>query len=406
MEGPSLFVASSDDVVTVGEFASRVRAHVERGFADTWVSGEISNVRTPASGHCYFTLKDSQAQLRCVMWRSAMRDVPFRMRDGMRIRARGTATVYEPRGDLQLIVRRVKADGEGALQQQFEKLKRRLAAEGLFDAAHKKKLPALPGHVGIVTSGDGAALHDIVSIIARRFPVARASVHAVRVQGYGAAEEIVRALDAFGAAPAAEMPDVIILGRGGGSIEDLWAFNEEVVARAVHRCPIPVVSAVGHETDFSITDFVADVRAATPSMAAELVTPDRSDIVRRIRLFSDRMEACHRTRVERLRRRVLHLVHSYVFNRPLDRMRQQQQRVDELHERLQRGVLGHVTRHRSMRALIAGRLELLDPRLPLERGYVLVEKDSARMRRAEMLQSRDEITLQFLDGERKARIQE
>ncbi|HEX7070418.1 MAG TPA: exodeoxyribonuclease VII large subunit, partial [Rhodothermales bacterium] len=283
MEGPQIRPLERERVLSVGEFAAGLRAHVERRFADVWIGGEISNLRNASSGHVYFSLKDDRAQIRCVMWRSTARTVPFRLQDGMEIRVRGGVTFYEPRGDLQIVVRQLQAAGEGALRQAFEVLKQRLAAEGLFDPARKRHLPIYPEHIGIVTSGDGAALQDMLTILRRRYPIARVSIYSVRVQGFGAAEEIAAAVNALGSAEGTERPDVVIVGRGGGSIEDLWAFNEEVVARAIFRCAVPVVSAVGHETDFSIADFVADLRAATPSNAAELVVPDQRDLARRIR---------------------------------------------------------------------------------------------------------------------------
>lgn len=406
MEGPRLLVSDDQRILSVGELASGLRRAVESSFADVWVEGEISNLRVPASGHCYFTLKDENAQLRCVMWRSAMRSVSFRPTDGLRVRVRGSATLYEPRGDLQLAVRIMRPAGVGALQQAFEALKKKLADEGLFNAERKRPIPTFPNHIGIVTSGDGAALHDILTIVGRRYPIAQVSTCSVRVQGMGAAEGIARAIDAFSEAGGADRPDVLIVGRGGGSLEDLWAFNEEPVARAIARCQIPVVSAVGHETDFSISDFVADVRAATPSMAAELVTPDRNDLMRRIRALDERLAARHRMRIERLRQRVRHLLHSHVFNRPLDRLRHQQQRVDDLHDRLQRAVLTCSSRQRATHEALAARLELLDPRRPLERGYALVEKNGIRVRRADSIQAADRVTLQFLDGARQAEIQD
>ena len=406
MEGPLISVASARRVLSVSEFASGLRASIEREFANAWIEGEISNLRTPASGHCYFTLKDESAQLRCVMWRSTMRGIPFRPRDGLHVRVRGDATLYEARGDVQIVVRLLQAAGEGALRQAFEDLKRKLSDEGLFDPAIKKPLPPLPRHIGIVTSGDGAALQDILSILRRRYPIARVSVHAVRVQGYGAAEEIAYAIEACSAMQDHSRPDVLIVGRGGGSIEDLWAFNEEVVARAIHRCAVPVISAVGHETDFSIADFVADFRAATPSMAAELVAPDRADLIRHIYALHDRMSAHHRVRIERSRRQVMYLLNSYVFNRPLDRLRQQQRLVRDLGERMIRCLDGQITGRRAALQALKSQIHLLDPRRPLERGYVLVEKNKRRVRSASDLRTSDDVTLHFADGQRAARIQD
>ena len=406
MEGPYVALSQTPRVLSVGEVTGRLRAHVERAFADVWVEGEVSNLRTPASGHCYFTLKDEAAQLRAVMWRSAVRTLPFSLRDGLRVRARGSASVYEPRGDLQLLVRSVQSAGAGALQQAFEELKQRLAAEGLFDAQRKRRLPAFPNRLAVVTSGDGAALQDVLSILRRRYPLVEVQVHAVRVQGLGAAEEIVRALDAISGAPVVDQPDLVIVGRGGGSLEDLWAFNEEIVARAIYRCRVPVVSAVGHETDFSIADFVADVRAATPSMAAELVAPDRKDVVRRIYAFEERLVALHRVRLERLRRHILHITRSHSFNRPVDRIHLYQQRLDDLHDRLNRCMGANLARMRAQHATTSAKLALLDPRLPLQRGYALVEKGTVRVRTSETLQVSDKVTLQFVDGARRARVEE
>ncbi|MEM6646630.1 MAG: exodeoxyribonuclease VII large subunit, partial [Bacteroidota bacterium] len=275
---------SPDDrriVRSVGELTRALRATVEEAFTDVWVEGELTNFKRASSGHCYFTIKDADGQMRCVMWRTTTRRVFFEPRDGMLVQIRAYASLYEPRGELQLVARAMVLAGEGALQQQFEALKRKLDAEGLFDAERKQPLPAYPERIGVITSGTGAALHDILSILQRRFPHVEVFVCPVRVQGMGAAEQIADAIEAFDAVPrdAPFRVDLLIAGRGGGAAEDLWAFNEEAVARAVAACAIPVISAVGHEVDYSISDFVADVRAATPSMAAELAVPDRREVM-------------------------------------------------------------------------------------------------------------------------------
>jgi exodeoxyribonuclease VII large subunit len=272
--------------LTVSEVTTRLKQLVEGRFGAVHVEGEISNCRPWSSGHIYFTLKDSTAQLRAVVFRLTARQLRFKPEDGMHVVARGRLSVYEAKGEYQLVVDAMEPHGLGALQAAFEQLKRRLQAEGLFEAARKRPLPVLPRRIGVVTSPDGAALRDILRILIRRHPTARVVVRAARVQGEDASLDLVRALRAIARVPEV---DVVIIGRGGGSAEDLWAFNDEALARAIAACPIPVISAVGHEVDFTIADFVADVRAATPSNAAELVV-ERADHVRsRIGRADDRL---------------------------------------------------------------------------------------------------------------------
>ena len=260
-------------VLSVSELSSRLKQLVERGFAGLAVAGEISNCKRWSSGHLYFTLKDDYAQIRAVMFRTTLRQLKFTPEDGMRVVARGRLSVYEVKGEYQLVCDALEPHGLGALQAAFEQLKRRLQAEGLFDASRKRALPVLPRRIGVVTSLDGAALRDILRVLTTRHPSARVIIRAARVQGDGAALDLVRAMRAIARVPEL---DVVIIGRGGGSAEDLWAFNDEALARAIAACPVPVIAAVGHEVDFTIADFVADVRAATPSNAAELVV-DRAD---------------------------------------------------------------------------------------------------------------------------------
>ncbi len=259
-------------VWTVSELNARIRELLSAAFANVWIEGEISNFREAQSGHLYFTLKDESAQIRCVCFRNSAIRLKFRPEDGLHARLRGSISVYDARGEYQVYVEHIEPVGLGALQLAFEQLKKKLDAEGLFHADRKKPLPMLPGRIGVITSPRAAALRDILRILRRRFPNARVLIYPVRVQGDGAAEDIVRALTFFSARAAA---DVLILARGGGSLEDLWPFNEEKVARAIAASLIPIVSAVGHETDFTIADFVADVRASTPSAAAEIVIRER-----------------------------------------------------------------------------------------------------------------------------------
>ena len=287
---------SRRQVFTVGELTARLRLLLEGKFADVWVEGEILNCRVWNTGHMYFTLKDSGAQIRSVMFRSAVRMLRFKPQDGLRVIVRGRVSVYDPKGEYQLVCEQMEPEGLGALQLAFDQLKKRLGAEGLFDERRKRPLPELPRKIGVVTSLDGAAVHDIVNVLRRRHPNAHVVIRPARVQGDGAALDIARAIGAIARVPGVE---VVIIGRGGGSAEDLWAFNEEVVARAMAGCPVPTISAVGHESDVTIADFVADVRAATPSAAAEMVVARRDDFVLRIDRLTRRAHAAAEGRLRR-----------------------------------------------------------------------------------------------------------
>jgi exodeoxyribonuclease VII large subunit len=318
-------------VCTVSELATRIKASLEDQFPAVWVEGEISNLRTPSSGHAYFTLKDDTAQLRCVLFRGRGRRVAFQPEDGMQVLAFGGLDVYLARGEYQLVVELLEPKGVGALQLAFEQLKRRLEAEGLFDAARKRGLPPYPRTIGIVTSPTGAAIRDMLHVIGRRFADLRILITPVRVQGEEAPGEIVRAL-----ADLQEIPDldVVIVGRGGGSIEDLWAFNDERVARAIAACRVPVISAVGHETDFTIADFVADLRAPTPSAAAELVVQEKLLVVRALCGLYDSLKLAMADRLARERDRVDGLAKRRVLTDASRALRDLHRRLDELTTRL------------------------------------------------------------------------
>jgi exodeoxyribonuclease VII large subunit len=288
-------------VLTVTELTVRVRDLIETAFYEVWVEGELSNCFASNTGHLYFTLKDGNTQIRGVIFRTALRYLKFKPVDGLRVVARGRVSVYEPKGEYQLVCEHLEPHGLGALQLAFDQLKRRLQAEGLFDAARKRALPSLPRKIGIVTSLDGAAIRDIVKVLRRRYANAHLVIRPARVQGEGAALDLARGLRALSRVDGV---DVIIVGRGGGSIEDLWAFNEEIVARAIARSPVPVIAAVGHETDVTIADFVADLRAPTPSAAAELVVSAKEDFCSRIDRLRDQLRAAAHRRVQTLSRRV------------------------------------------------------------------------------------------------------
>ena len=318
-------------VCTVSELAMRIKASLEDQFPAVWVEGEISNLRVPASGHAYFTLKDDTAQLRCVLFRSRGRRVAFQPEDGMQVLAFGGLDVYVARGEYQLIVELLEPKGVGALQLAFEQLKRRLEAEGLFEAARKRALPPFPRTIGIVTSPTGAAIRDMLHVIGRRFADLRILIAPVRVQGEEAPGEIVRALADL--QEVAEL-DVVIVGRGGGSIEDLWAFNSERVARALAACRVPVISAVGHETDFTIADFVADLRAPTPSAAAELVVREKLQVVGALGDLYAALKQVMAQRLERERARLEALGRRRVLTDASRPLRDLHRRLDELGTRL------------------------------------------------------------------------
>jgi exodeoxyribonuclease VII large subunit len=302
-------------------------------FSTLWIEGEISNFSAPSSGHFYFTLKDAEAQVRCAMFRPQTRSLGFRPQNGDHVLARAQVSLYEPRGDFQLIVETLEAAGDGALALAFERLKQKLEAEGLFSATHKQPIPAFPACIGVITSPTGAAIRDILSVLRRRFPGIEVILFPVKVQGVEAPGEIVRALRL---ADHMHGCDVLIVGRGGGSAEDLWCFNDEAVARAIHACQTPVVSAVGHETDFTISDFVADLRAPTPSAAAEAISPDRAEWLGRLDRLSGRLRQTLLSHTRQVARRIEFLEIRLRQRHPAQRLMTQSQRLDELEQRLVR----------------------------------------------------------------------
>jgi exodeoxyribonuclease VII large subunit len=343
---------------TVSGLNREIKNLLETEFFSAWVEGEVSNLRTPFSGHSYFTLKDAASQLKAVLFKGQKALVPFDLEDGQQVMARGRVTVYEPRGDYQLIVDYVEPKGYGALQKAFEQLKEKLSKEGLFDEQFKKPIPFLPEKIGIVTSSTGAAIRDILQILERRFPGFQALIAPVKVQGEGAAAEIaeaIRDLNAHGEA------DVLIVGRGGGSLEDLWAFNEEVVARAIFESRIPVVSAVGHEIDFTIADFTADLRAPTPSAAAELVVPNKEDLAQTISSHGDDLIRAMRHIVETYRESLENFKGNRIFREPKKLFYEPRQRLDYLALELERNTLQLVEVQRNRFTNLSRSLELLSP---------------------------------------------
>jgi exodeoxyribonuclease VII large subunit len=361
---------------TVSELTAKIRDLLAKNFTDITVQGEISNCREAQSGHIYFTLKDDRAQVRCVFFKQQQRGIKFRPEDGLQMTVRGSLSVYETRGEYQIYVENLEPIGLGALQLAFEQLKKRLEAEGLFDPASKKPLPLLPSRIGIITSPRGAAVRDVVRILTRRFPNVHLTVYPVRVQGEGSAGEIVKALKFFN---ARKLVDVVIVARGGGSMEDLWAFNEEIVARAIFASEIPVISGVGHETDFTIADFVADVRASTPSAAAELVVQTRAQFDKHIADLRETLAGLFRYRLLELSRRVHELSARRGFRRPLDLLRQQRQRADEMTSRLALGLRARLEQSRKRFTAAHLRIASFDFRVKIAAFRLRLERRAAEL---------------------------
>ncbi len=388
-------MAIEKNVITITELTRQIKFSLESSFPRVWVEGEISNFKQHTSGHLYFTLKDEGAQISALMWRSRVANLTFQPEDGMKVIARGSITVYPPRGNYQLDVEQIQPLGLGELQLAFERLKQKLDREGLFDAEHKKPIPEFPECIGLVTSETGAALQDIRSVLSRRHPSVEVVLAPVRVQGAGAAEEIadaIKYMNQYGGI------DVLIIGRGGGSLEDLWAFNEEIVARAIYASKIPTISAVGHEIDFSIADFVADLRAPTPSAAAELVVHDRSELLEDIGNLCYTMRGALDNQLSGLRTQTTSLVTSYSFNRPRDLVREFSQRVDEFERSI--GIsFAHAaqTVHQKYNSLQL-QLQALNPGGVLKRGYAIVRKKGRIVSSADLLDYGDEADIQFHDG--------
>jgi exodeoxyribonuclease VII large subunit len=346
-------------IVTVSELTGEIRETLESGFGELWVEGEISNCRVWNTGHVYFTLKDATAQMKAVMFRSAYRYLKFKLEDGLHVVARGTLSVYEPKGEYQLVCEHLEPHGRGALQLAFDQLKRKLHAEGLFDPARKRPIPALPRKIGIVTSLDGAALKDIIKVLARRHPNVHLVIRPCRVQGDGAADEIGKALMAVARVPGV---DVIIAGRGGGSIEDLWAFNEEALARTIAACPVPVISAVGHEIDVTIADFVADLRAPTPSAAAEMVVAAKEEFSARIDRTTQRLHAAMRADLHRRRAAIQQLTSRRGLAGWNVRVAMQGRHIAELSHELRRSATTLIARRRREQQSLRARLDARDVR--------------------------------------------
>ncbi|MFK8030752.1 MAG: exodeoxyribonuclease VII large subunit [Gammaproteobacteria bacterium] len=366
-------------VLSVTQLNREARRLLETGLPMTWVEGELSNIARPASGHWYFTLKDKGAQIRCAMFRNRNQYAQIEPRDGMAVVVRGRVSLYEARGDYQLIAENIQDAGVGALQRQFEALKLKLAQEGLFSDDHKRPLPGMPSRIGVITSPTGAAVKDILNVLNRRFPGIPVRIYPVSVQGDKAAGQIVNALKL---ADSRNDCDVLILARGGGSIEDLWPFNEEAVARAIHACGIPIVSAVGHETDITIADFVSDLRAPTPSAAAELVVPDAEDWVLRLQSLRRRLLRSLESRLEDARENLLWLAGRHNQVRPDRQIAQHLLRLDDIEGRLKALINIQLARRAAQLDRLSSRLQARAPQQALMRSAASLDKTSRQLNQA------------------------
>ena len=362
---------SSESALSVSQLTTRIKTLVEDQFTDVWVAGEISNFSRPQSGHCYFTLKDDNAQIRAVMWRGTASRLKFDLADGLEIVTHGKLDVYAPRGSYQLVVDRAQPQGIGALELALQKLREKLQSEGLFSPNRKRPLPKFPRRIGFVTSPTGAAIRDFLEVLRRRWAGAHVTIIPARVQGDGAAEEIAAGIRAANQLQPAL--DVLVVGRGGGSLEDLWSFNEEVVVRAIAASQLPTVSAVGHEIDVSLSDLAADVRAATPSEAAELVVPAADEFNSRIHQLADRLHRVMWRRVELGHDRLTSLANRRPFARPFAAIEDHARALDELDARCRRAMATIENNCDHRLTALAGKLETLSPLAVLGRGYSVTQ---------------------------------
>ena len=390
-------------IYTVSEITRDVKNLLEQGFPAIWIEGEISNYILHSSGHRYFSLKDENAQIRCVLFRWEGKRLAFEPKDGMKVYALGNLTVYEKSGQYQLSVIKLHPAGIGELELAFQQLKEKLFNEGLFDEAHKKPIPEYPEAIGVVTSPTGAAIRDIIKIIHRRAPGVRIILSPVKVQGEEAAEEIAQAIKDFN---DYKKVNLLIVGRGGGSLEDLWAFNEEIVARAIFKSEIPIISAVGHEIDFTISDFVADLRAPTPSAAAELAVKNRIEVKKEVRNLYKTLVTTQKLILEGFKSRIIISKESYGFKKVIDLLAQRAQRNDELLRRILKEIKNYFDYKKKSLSLVLGKLNALSPLSVLERGYSITKRlpEMEIVKDAGRLKLKDEIEVKFFKGRIEAEV--
>ena len=396
---------AAPQTLTVSELTARIKDLLESGFLSVWVAGEVSNFSRPQSGHCYFTLKDDAAQIRAVLWRGSVSRLKFDLADGMDVLCRGHLDVYAPRGSYQLVIDEIEPKGVGALELALRKLREKLAAEGLFDRERKRRLPPFPRQLAFVTSPTGAAVRDFLEVLRRRWRGVDVLIIPARVQGEGAAAEIVAGIRAANRLKPA--PDVLVVGRGGGSLEDLWAFNEEPVIRAIAASRIPTVSAVGHEIDVTLADLAADVRALTPSEAAERVVPAAEELTARLRAYRERLRIASLRRLTLARSRLEGLASQRPFRRPFDIVHDRSRRLDEFSMRGASGLRGLLHDRQRQFAHLAGKLQSLNPLAVLERGYTMTQdtKTGKVIRSASQLRVGQSIVTRLTDGSAKSLIE-
>ena len=393
----------SQGALTVTELNNYIKNLIDsnRTLAAITVTGEISNFTDHRSGHLYFSLKDSDAQIRAVMFRSARAKLKFAPQEGMKVTVHGAVSLYPQGGTVQLYVNAMAPDGLGALYKAYEQLKAKLADEGLFDEDHKSPIPSFPARIGVITSPTGAAVRDIINVTGRRYPLAEIYLYPSLVQGDGAEADLVRAIDYF---ESSNLVDVIIIGRGGGSIEDLWAFNSEALARRIYSAKTPIISAVGHETDFTICDFVSDLRAPTPSAAAEIAVPDIRDIMIGLDNVSDRIVNALRTVAERKRERLERISDKPMFKDPTLFVAEQRSDIERLSEKADLAISGVIRDKTNELRLLSGKINALSPLAVLSRGYSITEKDGNVVFSAKEIAVGDEVSLRFKDGVANATI--
>lgn len=387
-----------NDILTVSELTSSIKNTLEENYNDLNLVGEISNYKAHPSGHWYFTLKDSGAQISATVWKGINSYVFFTPQDGMKVIVKGRITVYPPRGNYQIDVRSMKPAGEGELQAAFERLKRKLSDEGLFDVKYKKAISKFSRKIGIVTGSSTAALKDMISVAERRFPLVQLVIAPARVQGEGAAEEIVESIKTLN---KHDDIDLIIIARGGGPLEDLWPFNEEIVARAIFDSKIPIISGVGHEVDFTITDFVADLRAPTPTAAMELATPDKNDIFAFINDFFYYSSNNLSEKIKKEKKEISQILNSYGFRSPQDNVRNKSQFLDNLIYRIQNSADKKIVFEKNRLGLIYNTLKSNNVDEILKKGFVLVKQNGNFVTRESKFKKEESFALRFYDNEIK-----
>ncbi len=389
--------------LTVTEFTQKLKLIIQEEFSDIYITGEISNFKKHAiSGHCYFTLKDENSALQAVLWNYRYNLLNFKLEDGLQVIVRGKITIYEPRGSYQIDIIEIKLAGIGELQLAFERLKQKLEQEGLFEESRKRKLPEFPKRVGIITSESGAVIEDFKRVTLKRYPIVEILLFPVSVQGAGSVKSIINALKI--ANQEKYKLDIIVLARGGGSIEDLWSFNDEMLAREVFKSKVPTVSAIGHETDFTICDFVADLRAPTPSAAAEIIFPDKNQLLERLQQINYYIEDSVKTWFRFYYDNIDRIKNSYVINKPLDILNQYKMKLDENYKTVSDVISNKINRYKENLNYIEKFLHNTSPEHTLRRGFTYIRKDDTVIPRKKFLKPADFVEIVFFDGELNAEI--